>query len=110
MHWLAVLPYQLRHVPPMRRAWFALLATQAKDPSAYIDAMMRFFGAEDRAAFADPAFRPQRQRGDAEMWAQGPTGLDSDLAVTTQLDFRLADVRQHSTSIRVRPTPSSDLM
>jgi len=94
VHWLAVLPYRLRHVPPLRRAWFAFLASQAKDPSAHIDAMMRFFGPEDRAVFADPVFRSQLERGDAEVWAQGPTGADSDLAVMTQLDFRLSDVRQ----------------
>lgn len=94
-HWLAVLPYRLRHVPPLRGAWFALLAGQAKDPSAYVDGVMRFFGPEDRAVFADPAFRPQLEQSYAEVWAQGPTGVDSDHAIISQLDFRLSDVDQH---------------
>jgi pimeloyl-ACP methyl ester carboxylesterase len=95
MHWLAVLPYRLRHVPPLRGAWFALLAGQGADPSAYVDGVMRFFGPEDRAVFADPAFRPRLELSYAEVWAQGPTGADSDHAIISQLDFRLSDVRQH---------------
>jgi pimeloyl-ACP methyl ester carboxylesterase len=94
-HWLAVLPYRLRHVPPLRRAWFALLASQVKDPSAYVDGLMRFFGPEDRAVFADPAFRPRLEQSYAEVWAQGPTGADSDHAIISQPDLELGDVDQH---------------
>ena len=95
VHWLAVLPYRLRRVPPLRRAWFSVLASLAKDPAAHVDGMVRFFGAEDRAVFADPIFRPRLEQVDDEVWAQGPTGVDSDHAVTSNLGFNMADVLQH---------------
>jgi len=95
VHWSAVLPYRLRHVPPLRRAWLGLLASQARDPSAYIDGMTKFFCDEDRAVFADPAFRPRLEQVYAEVWAQGPTGVDSDHAIITQPHLRLGDVDQH---------------
>lgn len=94
-HWLALLPHRLRHVPPLRRAWFGAQARQASTPSAYVDGVAKNLCAEDRALFADPTLRASLEQIYADAWAQGPTGVDSDHAVISQPGFRLAEVHQH---------------
>ena len=95
LHWMAAMPYRLRHVSLLRRAWFGVLARQAADPSGYIDMLMKVFPDADRPVFTDPAFRPTLEQVATEVWAQGQTGVDSDYAVIGQPDFQLADVQQH---------------
>ena len=95
LHWTGSLPQRLRRLPPLQRAWFALLARQVQgNVDAHLDGMAKACAEPDQEILTDPIYRRMLAAEKTEAWKNGPEGTLTDYNTASPLGFDPGDVTQ----------------